>query len=339
MQTKSVLITGGTGSLGRALIRRFLAAGVPRVCTYARCEVRQSQLIERYPQVHAFLGDVRDRERLERCLGGVETVIHAAALKRVDGGAYHPDEMLKTNVLGMQAVIDASLRAGVSRILFISSDKACQPTNIYGASKLMAEYLATAANSYTVPRGLRVSAVRYGNVLGSRGSVVHIWRQAVQGGRNLVITDPDMTRFWLTLDQACDLVFDALDLMRGGELIVPCLPSMRLLDVAEALAPGHPRIFAGLRPGGEKLAERLLSEEETSRSRLAKVGHGPERIVVPPAHHSWTSEEWSGSDLPLGVTYFNAGFPAGLIYQSDLAPFGWLPTETMREWLTEVPNV
>jgi len=321
MQTNNVLITGGTGSLGRALVRRFLAAGVPRVCTYARCEVRQAQLIEGYPQVHAFVGDVRDRERIERCLGGVDTVIHAAALKRVDGGAYHPDEMLKTNVLGMQAVIDACAHVGsVKRLLLISSDKACQPTNIYGASKLMAEYLATAANSYTVPRGLRVSAVRYGNVLGSRGSVVHIWRQAISRGEHLVITDPDMTRFWLTLDQACDLVSDALDIMCGGELIVPCLPSMRLLDVAEALAPGHPRIFAGLRPGGEKLAERLLSDEETSRALMVNG-----RIVVPPAHHSWTVEERTGEALP-----------EGLIYQSDLAPFGWLSVEAMREWLSTV---
>lgn len=324
-----IFITGGTGSLGHALVRRLLAAGSERVCTYSRCEIRQAQMLQEYPQVHAFLGDVRDRERLEEVMPGCDTVIHAAALKRVDSGAVQAGEIDKTNRGGTLNVIKAAERSGIKRVVLVSSDKACMPTNVYGCSKLMAEYLAIGANEETIPRsGMMVSCVRYGNVLGSRGSVVSIWREALGEERPLILTDSRMTRFWLTLDQAVDLIFDCLRIMRGGEIIVPMLPTMRILDLAVALGieAGVPVVSArqtGLRPGGEKLHERLLSDEEASRALVVDIGR--KRIVIPPSHHAWTTEEWQG-----------VGLPVGFIYSSDLAPFGRVSVEEMREWLKGV---
>lgn len=317
-----VFVTGGTGSLGRVLIRHLLDIGAERVCSYARCEVRAAQLEAEHcdhPNAQAlrvFVGDVRDRERLERVMPGCEVVVHTAALKRVDSGSYHPDEMLKTNVMGTVNTIQAAAESGVKKLVFISSDKAVHPQNIYGASKLIAEYLAVASNVWTQARGLAVSVCRYGNVLGSRGSVVDLWRQAVIEGKPLRLTDDRMTRFWITLEQAVAFVLESAEHMAGGETFLPILPSARLIDLAEAVAPGHPVEVVGLRPGGEKLHERLLTDEEASRTRRQ-----PGRIIIAPAHNFWGGPEVEGEPLPPGFTY-----------ASDSNDW-WLTREEITEWL------
>lgn len=317
-----VLVTGGTGSLGRALIRRLLSAGAERICSLARKELDNAKLQAAYAdtdQVRVFTGDVRDLDRLTDAMWGLDTVIHAAALKRVDGGSYEPEEMLLTNVWGTRNVLRAAQDAGIRRVVFISSDKAVQPLNIYGAAKMAAEHLVVNRNSFSVPHGLACSVVRYGNVLGSNGSVIHLWRQQVAEDKPITVTDPRITRFWLTLDQACDLVFHCLQVMRGGEILLPILPSMRILDLAEALAPGYRREITGLRPGGEKLHESLMSSEEVKRS-VRRDGH----IVIQPTHHSWTSEAWEGDPLP-----------EDFVYRSD-ANDKWVSVEQMREWIKSV---
>lgn len=317
-----VFVTGGTGSLGRVLIRHLLDVGAERVCSYARCEVRAAQLEAEHcdhPNAKAlriFVGDVRDPERLRRVLPGCDVVIHAAALKRVDSGFYHPDEMLKTNVLGTQNVIQAAASSGVKKLILISSDKAVHPQNIYGATKLMGEYLAVAANAWTQARGLAVSVCRYGNVLGSRGSVVDLWRQAATEGKPLRLTDDRMTRFWITLEQAVAFILDSAEHMVGGEIFLPIIPSARLIDLAEAVAPGHPVEVVGLRPGGEKLHERLLTDEETSRARRQSG-----RIVIALAHNFWGGPEVEGEPLPAGFTYASDTNKAWLT-QEEIA--GWL---------------
>ena len=315
-------ITGGTGSLGRALIRYLLDAGAERVCSYARCEVRAANLEAEYQEhpnsqaLRIFVGDVRDQERLKRVMPGCDVVIHAAALKRVDSGAYHPDEMLKTNVDGTMNVIQAAMESGVKKLMLISSDKAVHPQNIYGATKLMAEYCAIAANSWTQARGLAVSVCRYGNVLGSRGSVLDIWRRQVAEGKPLQVTDSSITRFWITLEQAVAFILDSIERMAGGEIFLPILPSARLLDLARAVAPDHPFEIIGLRPGGEKLHERLLADEEAWRARKQ-----PGRIVIAPAHNFWGGSEITGDPLPPGFTY-----------ASDTNDW-FLTKEEISEWL------
>jgi len=299
-----IFITGGTGSLGKALVRNLLDAGTERVCSYARCEVKAANIEAAYREhpnrgaLRVFVGDVRDCERLKRVMRGCDVVIHAAALKRVDSGSYHPDEMLKTNVNGTTNVIEAAAESGIKKLMLISSDKAVHPQNIYGATKLMAEYCAVASNSWTQARGLAVSVCRYGNVLGSRGSVLDIWRRQVAEGKPLQITDASITRFWITLQQAVAFVLDSIDRMAGGEIFLPILPSARLLDLARAVAPEHPFEIVGLRPGGEKLHERLLADEEVWRARKQ-----PGRIIIAPAHNFWGGPEIEGDPLPAGFTY------------------------------------
>ena len=313
-----ILCTGGSGSLGRALIQRFLSLG-ETVRSLSRCEVRIAELVRDFPSVHALMGDVRDRDRLARAMWGIDTVIHCAALKRVDEGAYHPDEMLKTNVLGTENVIEASLQAGVKRLLFISSDKAVHPQNIYGHSKAMAEAFCVAANSYAHPQGLRIACTRWGNVVGSRGSVVHIWREQIQRDAPIIVTDPRMSRFWLTLGQAVAFIEQALVAMRGGEIFIPVLPSMRLMDLAEAMAPSYRKEIVGLRPGGEKLSERLLSDEEIGRT--VRTGG---MFVVNPSHHSWDEKIADGIPVPPDFRYDSAENTR------------WVSVQEMREWLNEL---
>lgn len=250
------------------MVRHYLTMPVSRICILSRDEWKQAQMAQEYPddRLRWFLGDVRDLPRLTEAFHGVDMVIHAAALKRVDAVAYNPSEVIATNVLGTQNVIRAAIAARVGRVLLISSDKAVEPTNIYGASKMCAEWLAVASNVYAYPQGTRVSVVRYGNVIGSRGSVVELWRALGVGGGSIPITDKRCTRFWITMEQAVQLIQDALKLMDGGEIFVPDLPSMRIVDLAEAIAPGAEQREIGLRPGGEKLHEKLLNQEEVART-------------------------------------------------------------------------
>ena len=308
MTPTSCLVTGGTGSFGQAYVRHLLALGCKRIVVLSRDELKQAKMSEALGQperVRFYLGDVRDEDRLRIAFQGVDVVVHAAALKRVDRVASDTEEIVKTNIAGTQNVLRAALRAGVGRVLFVSSDKGCRPTNVYGVSKAMAEFNTIGWNAYSVPRSLRCSVVRYGNVLGSRGSVIHLWRQAVREGRPIPLTDERMTRFWITLDWASKFVDQALEAMRGGEIFVPGLPATRMVDLAEALAPGHPRTIIGLRAGGEKLHEELMTDEEMRRSRI----NHPWGYVIPPHLHSWAAD-WS--DLPAQ----GMAFP----YRSDCVP-------------------
>jgi UDP-N-acetylglucosamine 4,6-dehydratase/5-epimerase len=320
-----IAITGGTGSLGNALVDRLLTLDAERIVVISRSEHLQAQMAERLgnpPNVRFFLGDVRDRDRLVKAFYGCDAVIHSAALKRIDRVAYDPAEVIKTNVLGTANTIDAAMQAGVSKVVFLSSDKASSPANAYGSSKQLAEFYAVAANSYTYPQGLRVCATRYGNVFSSRGSVVHIFRAARNAGRPIPVTHPDCTRFWLTLNDAVDIVLNALELMRGGEIFVPWLPAFQVTNLAEVIAPGVEQEVVGLRPGGEKLHEQLLSEEEESRTlAVTEVlpWRGMELLYVMPSHRSWSDEPWKGEP-----------WAASVPYRSDVHPWRLNQTE-LRE--------
>lgn len=279
-----LLITGGTGSLGHALVRHVLATTDWRVIVLSRDELKQSQMRAAIPdpRLDFFLGDVRDRDRLTLAFAPVDAVVHAAALKRVDSVARDPDEVFQTNVLGTRNVLRASHLSGVHRVLLISSDKACYATNAYGVSKAQAEWMTVAYNVYGAPSGTFSSALRYGNVLGSRGSVVHVWRTQPLP---LTVTDPLATRFIVTMPQAVGLVMDALLEMQGGEIFVPRLPATSVLALAEAVRPGMYYVESGLRPGGEKRHETLLTAEEAERA--VDVGRVS---IVPPFFHPWTEK-------------------------------------------------
>lgn len=263
---RSVLITGGTGFLGRALVKELLQRGTERICIFSRDEAKQAamraQIQDPDARLHFFIGDVRDRQRLTRAMHGVQTVIHAAALKRVEVGEYNPGEMVKTNVLGTMNVIEAAFDVmGIHtapRVVYISSDKACQPLNAYGASKLMGEKLVLGAHNTRGRYGPILSAVRYGNVAGSTGSVIPTWRAAIREGKGgYWITEPDATRFWMTVEQAVNLVLDVAENSEGGKLHVPDLPAYRLGDLAIAMDLPRPVRVTGLEPG-EKAHERML---------------------------------------------------------------------------------
>jgi UDP-N-acetylglucosamine 4,6-dehydratase/5-epimerase len=263
---KSVLVTGGTGSFGQKFVATVLARYAPqRLIVFSRDELKQFEMARRFsPKTHRalryFIGDVRDRERLYRALDGVDIVVHAAALKQVPSCEYNPLEAVKTNVLGAANLIDAAIDRGVNRVIALSTDKAAGPINLYGATKLCSDKLFVAANHYSGLHPTRFSVVRYGNVVGSRGSVVPVFLAASQRGV-LPITDPRMTRFWITLDQGVDFVIQSLDRMRGGEIFIPKIPSMSLLDLARAVAPHCQTETVGIRPG-EKLHETMFSTDE-----------------------------------------------------------------------------
>jgi len=263
---KSVLVTGGTGSFGRAFVEIVLRRYRPRrLIVFSRDELKQQEMSRRFdPKVHRtmryFLGDVRDRQRLERAFDGVDVVVHAAALKQVPSCEYNPLEAVKTNVLGAANVIDAALDRGVERVIALSTDKAANPINLYGATKLCADKLFVGANNYCGEHPTRFAVVRYGNVVGSRGSVVPFFLQMRRRGV-LPITDPRMTRFWITLEQGVEFVLKSLGRMRGGEIFVPKIPSMNITDLAQAVAPNCRTEIVGIRPG-EKLHETMISEDD-----------------------------------------------------------------------------
>lgn len=319
-------MTGATGSLGQAFVRAVLRdPTTERVVCFSRSESRQAEMaaaLGEHPALRFFLGDVRDRARLETAMWGCTDVLHAGALKRLDSIAYNPEEVSKTNVVGSANVTAAALAAGVKNVVLVSSDKAAHSSTSYGASKFQMECEGLAFNAISYPRGTRIAATRWGNVIGSTGSVVHLFRRAVAEGRPIPITDPRCTRFWLTLDQAVGVAREALARMEGGELFVPVLPTMRIADLAEAIAPGWPTVTVGLRPGGEKIHESLLTEEECRRAVAVTDG----LYVVPPEFHPWRADApWTGDP-----------FPAEGAYRSDLT--GWqLSVEQMRELLKEVP--
>jgi UDP-N-acetylglucosamine 4,6-dehydratase/5-epimerase len=297
----SVLITGGTGSLGKSLIEYLLAqTKVRRIAVFSRDELKQQHLRQQFQndsRLRWFLGDVRDLERLKRALHGVDYVIHAAALKQVDTGEYNPMEFIKTNVLGSQNVIDASIEAGVKRVVALSTDKASSPINLYGATKLTADKLFVAANNYSVTYGTTFSVVRYGNVMGSRGSVIPFFQGCATKGISLPITDFRMTRFWISLDSAIKFIVESLEMMTGGELYVPKIPSMKIIDLARAVAPNSNLVEIGMRPG-EKLHEEMISADDSRRTIILD-----NRFVVTPVVAEWGYKSPEGREMPEGQAY------------------------------------
>ena len=297
----SVLVTGGTGSFGNRFAEILLARHRPRrLVIFSRDELKQSEMRARFdgdPRLRFFIGDVRDRERLVRAMHGVDTVVHAAALKQIPACEYNPFEAIQTNIMGGKNVIDAAIDSGVKRVIALSTDKAVNPVNLYGATKLCMEKLFVDGNAYGFSRGTRLACVRYGNVVGSRGSVIPLFKSQREAGV-VTVTDPKMTRFWITLDQGVELVVRGLDRMRGGEIFVPKIPSMRVMDLAEAVAPGCRMEFTGIRPG-EKLHEVLISEDESRQAvELADM------FVIEPILPSWGYQPWGeGQPLPGGYRY------------------------------------
>ena len=266
LDDKSILITGGTGSFGRHAVRTLLARHRPkRLVVYSRDEHKQEDMSQEFnaPCMRYFIGDVRDRARLTDALQGVDFVIHAAAMKRIEAAEYNPTECVKTNIYGTENVIHAALANGVDRVIALSTDKAANPINLYGATKLAADKLIVAANNMSGGYATRFSVVRYGNVAGSRGSVVPFFqRLAAEGAESIPITDERMTRFWITLQQGVDFVLRGFERMHGGEIFVPKLPSVRVLDVAAAVAPGVPTRVVGIRPG-EKIHEVMCPSDDS----------------------------------------------------------------------------
>lgn len=261
----SILITGGTGSFGKRCVKTLLDRFQPRkIIIYSRDELKQFEMAQVYnaPVMRYFIGDVRDRDRLMLAMRGVDYVIHAAALKQIPAAEYNPMECIKTNIHGASHVIDAALEHEVKKVIALSTDKAANPINLYGATKLASDKLFVAANNITGALSTRFAVVRYGNVVGSRGSVVPFFQQLIHGGASeLPITDARMTRFWITLQQGVDLVLKSFERMQGGEIFVPKLPSMKITDLADAMAPGMPIKIVGIRPG-EKLHEIMCPADD-----------------------------------------------------------------------------
>ena len=283
----NILITGGTGSFGKSFIRYALDHLDPaRLVVFSRDELKQYEVRHLFEDDHRlrwFIGDIRDRERLLRAMHHTDYVVHAAALKQVDTAEYNPWEFVKTNVIGSQNVIEAAIDSGVKKVVALSTDKASSPINLYGATKLTADKLFVTGNHYAAAYDTRFSVVRYGNVMGSRGSVIPFFKRLADEGRSLPITDMRCTRFFITLRQAVEMVVDAFDMMQGGELFVPRIPSMKVTDLAQAIAPGAEMHDVSLRPG-EKLHEEMISPEE---GRRAVVVHDGKYFVIQPDLATW----------------------------------------------------
>jgi len=300
-----VLITGGTGSFGKKFIQKMLSDYHPaKLIVYSRDELKQHEMRQAgfdHPSLRFFLGDIRDRDRLKRAFEGVDVVVHAAALKQVPACEYNPMEAIKTNILGSSNVVDAALDTGVKKVLALSTDKAVNPVNLYGATKLAAEKLIVQSNVYAANKVTRMSCVRYGNVVGSRGSVVPVFLKQRENGK-VTVTDERMTRFWLTLDQGVGFVIRCIEEMHGGEVFVPKIPSMGIMDLARAVAPDNQIDIIGIRPG-EKLHEVLISEDESRHTVELD-----DLYVVMPAEAVWINQfgwEWQnqGKALPDGFRY------------------------------------
>lgn len=307
LEGSNILITGGTGSFGKAFIEYALENLNPhRLVIFSRDELKQYEVRQKFnddPRLRWFIGDIRDERRLARALHGVDYVVHAAALKQVDTAEYNPFEFVKTNVLGSQNVIEASIDAGVKKVVALSTDKASSPINLYGATKLTADKLFITGNHYAAAYPTRFAVVRYGNVMGSRGSVIPFFRKLGDEGKPLPITDLRCTRFFITLPEAVQMVVETFGFMQGGELLVPHIPSMKVTDLAHAVVPGAELVDVGLRPG-EKLHEEMISPEEGRRAVVIQDG---KYYIIQPDLASW------GYSTPEGAV----PVPEGFAYRSD----------------------
>ena len=328
LNNKSVLITGGTGSFGKQFVKTILNKypKVSRIVIYSRDELKQFELKQKYPaneypQIRFFIGDVRDAERLKQACEGIDVIIHAAAIKQVDTAEYNPDECIKTNVWGAQNVINAALSCGVQEVVALSTDKACAPINLYGATKLTSDKLFTAANNIKGKRDIRFSVVRYGNVMGSRGSVIPFFIEKRTTGV-IPITHPDMTRFNISLEDGVDLVMFAIGHHLGGEIFVPKIPSYKITDVAEAIAPNARQEIVGIRPG-EKLHEEMITETDA----LNTIDLGPYYAILPSVSFNNKIEDF--------VKHHNAAFvPEGFRYNSGTNT-EWETVESLRKKIVE----
>ncbi len=311
----SVLVTGGTGSFGKAFVRRLLSrSNARRIVVYSRDEQKQEQMARElesafpveFRRMRFFIGDVRDASRLEMALRGIDFVVHAAALKIVPAAEYNPFECILTNVHGAENLVKAAIRADVRKVVALSTDKAANPINLYGASKLASDKIMVAANNLSGDKGTRFAVVRYGNVIGSRGSVVPLFQDLVRrGAKTIPITDRRMTRFWITIEQGVSFVLSSLAMMEGGEIFVPKIPSMKLVDLANMIAAGVPHEVVGIRPG-EKLHEVMITEDD---ARMTLELH--DRYVICPVNPGW---RWATSHLEkLG----SSSVPEGFSYCSD----------------------
>jgi UDP-N-acetylglucosamine 4,6-dehydratase (inverting) len=317
----TILLTGGTGSFGNAFIQRVSAQWPDAtIRVFSRDELKQSEMRSAYgdaDNLRFFVGDVRNRTRLTRAMRGADVVVHAAAMKQVPACEYNPFEAVQTNILGAQHIVDAAIDTGVERVVALSTDKAVNPVNLYGATKLCQEKIIVQGNAYASHSSTKLSCVRYGNVVGSRGSVVPVFKAQAAAGK-LTITDERMTRFWITLSQAVDLVAFALEHMVGGEVFIPKIPSMRVVDLADAIAPGLPREVIGIR-AGEKLHEVLITGDESRHT----IDAGEVYVVLP--EHPWWTEHprWMGGK-PL---------PDGFVYASD-SNHEWLSADELVTMLS-----
>lgn len=321
---KSILVTGGTGSFGTAFTQYVLSHYKPkRLVIFSRDEFKQHQMRQKFPHacLRFFLGDVRDEERLHRAFADIDYIIHAAALKHVPACEYNPFEAVRTNILGAQNIINAAIDHGVKRVIALSTDKAANPANLYGATKLCSDKLFIAGNTYAGAADTRFALVRYGNVMGSRGSVIPFFQNCRDTDGVIPITDPRMTRFWITLPQAVGFVLTCIDRMSGGEIFIPKLPSMRVVDLAEAIAPGCPHRIVGIRPG-EKLHEVMVPNDE-ARNTVEL----PDRYVILPQFEWWTKRQGAIADDARTV-------PEDFVYQSDLNTT-WLSIAELQDLVAQ----
>ena len=324
LNEKTVLITGGTGSFGKKFVETILARypNVKKIIIYSRDELKQSDLKQVYPanqfpQLRFFIGDVRDKDRVTRACEGVDVIIHAAAIKQVDTAEYNPTECIRTNVDGAENVIHAALECGVKDVVALSTDKACAPINLYGATKLVSDKLFTAANNIKGSKDIRFSVVRYGNVMGSRGSVIPFFMNKRNDGL-LPITHKDMTRFNISLQSGVDLVTFALKHHLGGEIFIPKIPSYKILDIAEAIAPGCETEIVGIRPG-EKLHEEMITDTDS----LNTIDLGKYYAILPSVSFNYSEEQY--------IQHHNAEkVPFGFRYNSGTND-AWETTETLRQ--------
>jgi len=301
---KNILVTGGTGSFGHGFIEKLLADFKPnKLIVFSRDELKQHDMeqifsMKKHPCLRYFIGDIRDKDRLSMAMRDIDYVVHAAAMKHIAAAEYNPFECIATNVIGAENIVAAALQNNVKRVIALSTDKAVNPINLYGASKLSADKIFGAANNLSGKSGTKFSSVRYGNVIGSRGSVIPVFKKMIRDGAvELPITDPRMTRFWITLEAGVEFVLSCLENMHGAEIFIPKIPSMKMTDLAKAMAPDLPQNTIGIRPG-EKLHEIMISEDD-ARHTLDQ-GSG---FVIEPEFCFWEREPQKGTPVPEGYIY------------------------------------